>query len=459
MPDYTIGLKAEVPDAFQTIGNILAIKQAKTNLDTSRATQGATIRGANAAADTAQTGAESSRYKLTAEQSQAGRNMLQGLVSDPDVVNGNSDAIISKLSSTRQQMIDSGIPVSLAEASTARYIALAHDDPKAVRQLMLNSIQSGVGSTGQAANVQPSGPIVSSGQVSKQINTNPFATGVGEVIPGTETKQKITPGEQHTVQPPGPLGGPPTVINKDAEGNVTDISNAPVAGQPSPPRGPIFMPPGETPDTLKVVQGIRANANQTASTVPEQQFNTNQIIHYAENATTGTGAQFLNNLKGQFSGLPFTADSATNFNMLGHSIALQTGSLANSAGLNGTNSARSLAEESTSKTDWTKDAIVQSARTMRALSTGANLFNEGIENAVSSGNPFAARTFQNEWARVADVNAMRLYDAVKNKDADPEGLKATVQSMGGPKGATYQFSLKKIDAMKALLDGSKSAKW
>lgn len=459
MADYSIPLQVKQPDAIKTIGDMLTLGRAKLDLETARATQQPTIATAKAQSEQAQTNAQSSRYKLTADQAQHGRDLIQGLVSDPDVFAGNSDAVIEKLGKARQIMIDSGIPASLAEASTARYIALAHDNPRAVRQAMLNSIQAGVGSSGQATNVQPQGITVNNGQQSQVVQTNPFAGQTGVAIPGTTQQMQITPAEMQTVQPPGPLGGPPTVINKNAAGQVTGITNAPVAGQVEPARGPMFMPTGETPQTLEKVQAIRANANQTAATVPEQVFNTNQIIHYAQNANTGTGAQILSNLKGQFAGAPWTNDAATNFNMLGHSIALQTASLANSAGLNGSDSARKLANDLTASTDWTRDSIIQSSRTMRALATGASLFNEGVENAVSSGNPFASRTFQNEWSRVADVNAMRLYDAAKNKGADQDGLKAVVDSLGGPASPQYKDTLKKIDGMKALLDGSKSARW
>ena len=248
--------------------------------------------------------------------------------------------------------------------------------------------------------------------------------------------------------------GQPFVQEKDIAGKAS-VSSVPGAS------APFFMPAGETPQDLAYSLSIRNDANQAASTVPNQQFNTNNIIRYAQNADTGTGSQFLNNLKGQFAGVPWSSNAADNYNMLGHMIALQTTSLANSSGLNTSNEARALAQESTSNKDWTKGAVIQSARIMRGLSTGAELYNEGMtnyyNNAVekegASKGAFSPRDFRTKWSKVANVNSFLLYDALKNKDADPDGLKSIVNHLGGPKSAEYKQAVSDIDKMRKLIYG------
>ena len=215
--------------------------------------------------------------------------------------------------------------------------------------------------------------------------------------------------------------------------------------------------PRETQDTLQQAQQIRTQASNSARDVPMQQFNNNQIIKLANDVATGKGASWVANLSGGYAALPFTSDNATNFNQLGHYMALQTSSLANSAGLSGTDAARQIAGNISGTTEWTPKAIQNTARINRALSTGAELFNRGVENSFSKTNdPFAARDFQNKWSQTLGnegINAIRLYDAVKNKNEDPQGLKQFVDSIGGPNSQKYKEILSKIGQMNSLLKG------
>lgn len=229
-------------------------------------------------------------------------------------------------------------------------------------------------------------------------------------------------------------------------------STVPVVAAP-PANAPVRMPPGETADTLKAAQQIRITANNGAAEVPLQQFNSNQIIKLADDVITGKGVGLLTSLTGGYAALPWTSDQATNLNQLGHYMSLQTASLAKTAGLSGTDAANRLAGEMSGTTEWTAPAIKQTARVNRALSTGTELFNMGIENAFkrSNGNPFSAREFQNKWSATTDINAVRLYDALKNNDK--EAIAEVVRQVGGQNSAGYKALVNKIGQMNALIKG------
>ena len=228
-------------------------------------------------------------------------------------------------------------------------------------------------------------------------------------------------------------------------------STVPVVVAP-PSNAPVRMPPGETADTLKAAQQIRMNANNGAAEVPMQQFNSNQIIKLADDVITGKGVGLLTSLSGGYAALPFTSDQATNLNQLGHYMALQTASLAKTSGLSGTDAANRLAGEMSGTTEWTAPAIKQTARVNRALSTGTELFNMGVENAFKrTNNPFSAREFQNKWSATADINAIRLYDALKNNDR--EAIAEVVRQAGGQNSAGYKSLVNKIGQMNALIKG------
>lgn len=228
------------------------------------------------------------------------------------------------------------------------------------------------------------------------------------------------------------------------------------AGAPVTPAGgttPVArMRPGETPQTMQAANDLRNASMNAAQQVPLQTFNNNQIIKLADDVITGRGAQFVGALTGGYAALPFTTDNATNLNQLGHYMALQTASLANSSGLGGTDAARGIAGEISGTTSWTAPAIKQTARVNRALSTATDLFNQGVQNSFSKSNdPFAARDFQNRWSQTVDINAVRLYDAIRNNDK--EAIQEVVKAAGGRDSAGYKRLVDNIGRMQQLIRG------
>jgi hypothetical protein len=236
----------------------------------------------------------------------------------------------------------------------------------------------------------------------------------------------------------GPTGAAPT---------------APMAAPTTPSATPVArLRPGETPQTLEAANAIRTNSMNAAQQVPLQTFNNNQIIKLADDVITGKGANFIGALTGGYAGLPFTSDNATNLNQLGHYMALQTASLANSSGLGGTDAARGIAGEISGTTSWTGPAIKQTARVNRALSTATDLFNQGVQNAFGKSNdPFAARDFQNKWSQTVDINAVRLFDAMKNKDQ--QAIREVVNAAGGLDSPGYKRLADNIGKMQQLIKG------
>lgn len=229
-----------------------------------------------------------------------------------------------------------------------------------------------------------------------------------------------------------------------------------VQGQPLPPAGgttPVArLRPGETSQTLQAANDLRTNSMNAAAQVPLQTFNNNQIIKLADDVVTGRGANFVGNLTGGYAALPFTSDNATNLNQLGHYMALQTASLAQSSGLGGTDAARGIAGEISGTTSWTAPAIKQTARVNRALTTATDLFNQGAQAAFNKSNdPFSVRDFQNKWAQTVDINAVRLFDAMKNNDK--EAIREVVTAAGGPNTPGYKRLVDNIGKMQQLIRG------
>lgn len=239
-----------------------------------------------------------------------------------------------------------------------------------------------------------------------------------------------------------PLAPPPPIQPRD-------MGAAPGGTTP-----PARLRPGETPETLREVNQVRTASVAARQEVPLQLFNNNEIIRLADEAITGKGAGALANLTGGYAAYNYFnigGGNATALNQLGHYMALQTSSLAKSAGL-GTDAARGIAAESTGTTNWTPEAIKKTARVNRALSTATDLYSQGIENAFNkSKDPFAVRDFQSKWAQTNDINSITLMDAIRNNDAP--GIRDIVTKVGGINSPGYKRLVDNIGKIQSLIKG------
>ena len=256
-------------------------------------------------------------------------------------------------------------------------------------------------------------------------------------------------GELPGGQPQRPVSGP-------TMGPTGAAPTAPMAAPTTSSTAPVArMRPGETAQTLQQANELRIQASNAAKSYPEQEFNNNQIIKMADEATTGRGAGMLANLTGGYAlynAVGLGGGNATALNQLGHYMALQTAALANSSGLGGTDAARGIAGEISGTTNWTPEAIKQTARVNRALASAALLFSQGVQNSFDkTKDPFSARDFQNKWAQTVDINAVRLFDAMKNNDK--EAIIEVVTAVGGPNTPGYKRLVDNIGKMNQLVRG------
>ena len=303
----------------------------------------------------------------------------------------------------------------------------------------------------------PGARYVETGRV--DMNNNPTAIAYG---PNGELLGEVTiPAGANAAQQPGGAAANqmPTGVQG---GGVMPQNNIqapqmprPAAAPAAPANAPMRMPAGESGTTLDAANKLRIDVRNAAAQAPVQQFNNNQIIKLADDVITGKGANFVGALSGGYAAIPWSTDNASNLNQLGHYMAMQTSSLAQSSGLGGTDAGRAIAGQISGTTDWTAPAIKQTARVNRALTTGTELFNQGVDNAFNrTKNPFSATEFQQRWTQTlgADgINAVRLYDAMRNKDN--EAIREVVTAAGGPNSPGYQNLVRKIGDMQKLIGG------
>jgi hypothetical protein len=306
------------------------------------------------------------------------------------------------------------------------------------------------------AQVAPGGQTEPTGRVDMNNNPTYYVRDARGNIVGETTVPAGVPAGQMPGGMPTPLGG----------NMVPQQGAVPGAGAMQPPRppvnvpapaaaAPVRMPAGESGTTLDAANKLRIDVRNAAAQAPMQQFNNNQIIKLADDVVTGKGANFVGSLTGGYALIPWSSDNATNLNQLGHYMAMQTASLSQSSGLGGTDAGRAIAGQISGTNEWTAPAIKQTARVNRALTTGTELFNQGVDNEFNrTKNPFSSTEFQQRWTQTLGndgINAIRLYDAMRN--SDKEAIREVVTQAGGPNSAGYQNLVRKIGDMQKLIGG------
>ncbi len=446
MADYGFIARPQEQNAFRQIGDVVNMARGATALQQERATleadiarkiaesqrsqteagvaaQTAAPRVAQQAAQTqtAQTEAVSSRWALDSSQAAKGYEIAGGLAQDPRIVKGDPVGSVDALMSAEDQMRSHKIPEANIRVLMAPLYGIAGKNPAGLRQALDNIIRSGSGAGTQAAVINTPVSVVNTGAELRPIQTQPGAQ--GGMQPGSPSLPLSLPlGERENVGANPVTGNPQTTI-KNAQGNVTGVQPTPTA--PSVP----VLNPGDR-EAIPQLTTLRQSINAQAARVPESKFNNEQIIKLADNTNLGQGSQVIANLRGQYAALPWTNDSASNYNVLGHFIARETANMAQAMGAN-TDTARGLAQDATVSTGWTASAVKSAAKVNNALVTGLENFNRGMEKAVAAanGNVLAVRDFQNKWSQAFDPNVYRYANALESGD------KAEITKILGPEGS------------------------
>jgi hypothetical protein len=258
--DPSISLNARAPDTMAKLSSLMSVagaaqdlKRAKATFDYDVAQRGAESRASKASADVAeanvqpliaqqaastagaQTAAKHAAWNLQDAQHQKTIDTVTGLIGDESVRKGDPAGIDAALTAAADNAVRYGADPKDIEASIIPLRQLAKSNPGAVQPALINLLRQGLGASGQAQVIQPSGPQINTGQVQYQANTNPLAaTPQGAPVPGTGAVNQIPVGTQGfdpNTQAPyvsGPGGGMqagPALGQQTAVEGVSDAVN------------------------------------------------------------------------------------------------------------------------------------------------------------------------------------------------------------------------------------------
>ena len=466
--------------------NPLQLQKAQLELQQLQQLNPLAVQEAEAKVETAQTGAKQAKQNYLVSAEDYSRKMINALPPIDDYVDKtgevNQKALSRSLDIIRKSAYAVGLPNHPSNLLGQLEDAVATKDYNKYEELR-NRVAKSSGTTSEQ--FQSKFPAVGFQSLGGTIQ--PVATGnpnLAETTPGTKIGGglNVTPaplgyGQRYEATGRVDTNNNPTAYVKDAQGNIlgevtipagvnpqqiTQPSGAqkgnmqqggaqPTVNQP-PTNAPSRLAPYETPQTVEAERKRQLETIAQRKNVAQSTYNYNQIIDLADKSITGVGAQQIAKFGGGYAMIPWKADEASNLQQLGHFMALQTGNLAQQAGLE-TDQGRSIAQDQIGTTNWTNDAIKATARTNRALVTGIDLYGLGMNNAIkkAGNNPLAGRDYTDKWSSVADIDALKYYDAIKNKDKTE--IKQIVDKVGGPESKGYADLITRYNKIYSLVTG------
>lgn len=426
--------------------NPLALQKAQAEANVATGTEKSRIAQSISEAETSRINALKANYGLDESEHSSFAKILGGFAYDPrlspEEIKRNPEGVLEVIHDMKAEGKASGIRDKRLDTIIAPAMAKALQNPQSVPQYLQNMMMRGMTPSEQRSAGIEKVEVTPTGQV---VRITPTTYGNKPQVSFEKPKGEVPANEQIETD----TFGNKVIVQRDTSGRI--ISSRPVPGAVS--GGFQSLPPGETTESVKTARDQQLAVQKAAANVQNSQFNNNKIIELADKALVGVGAETLSKLGGGYAVLPFTSNPTENRQILGHQLGLETANLASSAGLS-TDAARNLASQVSGDINWTADAIKSTARMNRALSTGTDMLNRGMTNAINkaNNNPIAGRDFQNKWSTQEELlPTLQFIDAMRNAKSDPSGAKAMIDSLGGYGSENYKLTLKRAGQLNDLI--------
>lgn len=272
------------------------------------------------------------------------------------------------------------------------------------------------------------------------VQTNPLSP-VPQGATGPEVAQGIPLGQRSEVGTNGLTGGP-VVINKNGEGQVTGITNAPTQGVYVPQPGDAQALPGLSAER-EAARGAYANAGAAHT-------NNQLVLQNIDNvAATGQAGIAARKALSVF-GLNSNSDASTAYDLVGKGLERSALQAAQSMGPN-TNAGLDAQIKANGSLGYTPQAIKEVTKLNDALTTGVQAYQPGLERAIAN-NPsagvFAKRQFDQQWGANFDPNVFKYLNALSSNDTAEQ--KAIADQLGGQGSKAFGAMMQKARNLRQL---------
>jgi hypothetical protein len=312
-------------------------------------------------------------------------------------------------------------------AAPLLFTALKHapSDPAALKQWLITSRNSVIAPASQTTNTT----LVNDGAATHVVQNSPYQPGAVQDV--GQIANQISPMQREEIQPDA-LGNR-YIVQRAPNGAILNTRTVPGsynAVTSAPGAGPAMLPPGGAgaiDDAQKEVTAARAAANNA----PIMHDLNRSIIAEADKGLNTGSLGALTQRLASATGYSFgTGEKATDYSVLSKLLERSALQAAQAMGPH-TNAGLEAQVRANGSLDYTPQAIRKIAVLNDALTSGAEHYRSGLENALqaSGQNPAAKRQFDQQWAQNFDPRIMRLENAAAS--GDKKEIDAVMQELGG----------------------------
>lgn len=250
---------------------------------------------------------------------------------------------------------------------------------------------------------------------------------------GTQFVQTKTGAAQPQGSQVGSTLAPPNQITTTPTGRVVTLN--PATGNSQEPQAannapPVNFPVGESAQTHNALQDERTAAKNVALQAPQMHDINRTIVDMVnKGANTGKFGEYLRAVRSNVLGMN-DVEGANEYDILGKMLERSALTAAQSMGPH-TNAGLEASVKANGSLAYGPTALKKIAYLNDALTSGAELYHQGMENAVANSpkNIFAKRDFDSAWSKVATPQVLRLKNAVDNGNSDE--ISAITKEVGG----------------------------
>lgn len=299
-------------------------------------------------------------------------------------------------------------------------------DPTQLKQWLITNRNSVIAPSAQTTNTT----LVNDGAATHVVQNSPYQPGAVQDV--GQIGNQVGPMQREEVQQDA-LGNK-YIVQRGANGAILNTRPVPgsynAVGGGATPSGPAVMPPGgqqAIDDAAKEVTAARAAANNA----PVMHDLNRQIIAEADKGLNTGSLGALTQKIASATGYSLGAESATDYNTLGKLLERSALQAAQGMGPH-TNAGLEAQVRANGSLDYTPQAIRKIAVLNDALTSGAEHYRSGLEQALqaSGQNPSVKRTFDQQWAQNFDPRIMRLENAAAR--GDKKEIDAVMHELDGP---------------------------
>ena len=163
-------------------------------------------------------------------------------------------------------------------------------------------------------------------------------------------------------------------------------------------------------------QAVTNAAMDPIAGIEGSRYRNKQIMDITREAVAGTGPgrSYLNQLASIFPG-----SSGDPYQLTVHYLNQNTSAALQSMGLPNTNAGAEVAAGATGNAQQNPGVILEVSKINDAVNTARDKFFRGMQLVTNGGNDMSlVNAYKSEFARNFDMNALRVEDAIRRKDAD-----------------------------------------